>query len=96
MFRWSCFNKLRPCVRTRSRACCRRIEKGNNFSRPSIIEKEVAEKFLSMVGTHDMIKFAKNGSVVTTAAVKLARAYTGRKIVARPAEHPFILMTTGL
>jgi glutamate-1-semialdehyde aminotransferase len=36
-----------------------------------------------------MIKFAKNGSVVTTAAVKLARAYTGRKLVARPAEHPF-------
>lgn len=65
------------------------LKKGNNFSRPSVIEKEIAEKFLAMVGTHDMIKFAKNGSVVTTAAVKLARAYTGRKLVARPAEHPF-------
>lgn len=65
------------------------LKKGNNFSRPSIIEREIAEKFLAMVGTHDMIKFAKNGSVVTTAAVKLARAYTGRKLVARPAEHPF-------
>jgi len=65
------------------------LKRGNNFSRPSIIEREIAEKFLAMVGTHDMIKFAKNGSVVTTAAVKLARAYTGRKLVARPAEHPF-------
>jgi glutamate-1-semialdehyde aminotransferase len=65
------------------------LKKGNNFSRPSIIEREIAEKFLSMVGTHDMIKFAKNGSVVTTAAVKLARAYTGRKLVARPIDHPF-------
>lgn len=65
------------------------LKKGNNFSRPSIIEREIAEKFLSNVPGHDMIKFAKNGSVVTTAAVKLARAYTGRKIVARPAEHPF-------
>lgn len=65
------------------------LKKGNNFSRPSVLEKEIAEKFLAMVGTHDMIKFAKNGSVVTTAAVKLARAYTGRKLVARPAEHPF-------
>jgi len=65
------------------------LVKGNNFSRPSILEKEIAEKFLGIVGTHDMIKFAKNGSVVTTAAVKLARAYTGRKLVARPAEHPF-------
>lgn len=65
------------------------LKKGNNFSRPSVIEQEIAERFLGLVGTHDMIKFAKNGSVVTTAAVKLARAYTGRKLVARPAEHPF-------
>lgn len=65
------------------------LSKGNNFSRPSIIEREIAEKFLGLVNGHDMIKFAKNGSVVTTAAVKLARAYTGRKLVARPIEHPF-------
>jgi len=65
------------------------LQKGNNFSRPSVIEQEMAERFLSLVKVHDMIKFAKNGSVVTTAAVKLARAFTGRKLVARPAEHPF-------
>jgi glutamate-1-semialdehyde 2,1-aminomutase len=65
------------------------LQKGNNFSRPSVIEREMAEKFLSLVGAHDMIKYAKNGSVVTTAAVKLARAYTGRTLIARPAEHPF-------
>ncbi|MBI3511414.1 MAG: glutamate-1-semialdehyde 2,1-aminomutase [Bacteroidetes bacterium] len=65
------------------------LEKGNNFSRPSVIEKEMAEKFLSLVDGHDLIKYAKNGSVVTTAAVKLARAYTGRKLIARPADHPF-------
>ena len=38
---------------------------------------------------HDMIKFSKNGSIVTTAAVKLARAKTGRKLVAFPGDHPF-------
>ena len=65
------------------------LHKGNNFSRPSVIEREVAERFLSNSPGHDMIKFAKNGSVVTTAAVKLARAFTGRKIVARPIDHPF-------
>lgn len=63
--------------------------KGNNFSRPSVIEREIAERFLSLVKVHDMIKFAKNGSVVTTAAVKLARAYTGKKLIARPVQHPF-------
>jgi glutamate-1-semialdehyde 2,1-aminomutase len=65
------------------------LEKGVNFQRPSIIEKEMAEKFLALVPQHQMIKFAKNGSIVTTAAVKLARAYTGRKLVAFPIDHPF-------
>ncbi|MFN0031074.1 MAG: glutamate-1-semialdehyde 2,1-aminomutase [Flavobacteriales bacterium] len=65
------------------------VKKGVNFSRPSYIEREMAEKFLSLVPKHDMIKFAKNGSVCTTAAVKLARAYTGRTLVARPVDHPF-------
>jgi len=65
------------------------LEKGVNFSRPSVIEREMAEKFLSLVPVHDMIKYAKNGSVCTTAAVKLARAYTGRTLVARPVDHPF-------
>jgi glutamate-1-semialdehyde aminotransferase len=65
------------------------LKKGNNFSRPSIIESEIAERFLGLVKVHDMIKFAKNGSVVTTAAIKLARAFTGKKLVARPIDHPF-------
>lgn len=65
------------------------LEKGANFQRPSVIEKVMAEKFLSLIPCHNMIKFAKNGSAVTTAAVKLARAYTGRKIVAYPSEHSF-------
>ncbi len=65
------------------------LEKGVNFQRPSYIELEMAEKFLSLVPCHDMIKFAKNGSIVTTAAVKLARAYTRRKLIAFPYDHPF-------
>ena len=65
------------------------LSRGVNFQRPSVLEREMAEKFLSLVPMHDMIKFAKNGSIVTTAAVKLARAYTGRKLVAFPGDHPF-------
>jgi glutamate-1-semialdehyde aminotransferase/spore coat polysaccharide biosynthesis protein SpsF (cytidylyltransferase family) len=65
------------------------LQKGVNFQRPSYLEREMAENFLSLVPQHQMIKFAKNGSTVTTAAVKLARAYTGRKLVAFPVEHPF-------
>jgi glutamate-1-semialdehyde 2,1-aminomutase len=65
------------------------MSKGVNFQRPSYIELEMAETFLSLLPQHQMVKFAKNGSTVTTAAVKLARAYTGRKLVAFPADHPF-------
>ena len=65
------------------------LDKGVNFQRPSVLEKETAQKFLALVPQHDMIKFAKNGSIVTTAAVKLARAFTGRKLVAIPGDHPF-------
>ena len=63
--------------------------KGSNFQRPSIIELKMAEEFLKLVPQHDMIKFAKNGSTATTAAVKLARAKTGRQLIALPSEHPF-------
>ena len=65
------------------------LGKGVNFQRPSHRELEAAERFLSLVPQHDMIKFAKNGSTVTTAAVKLARAKTGRRLVAFPGNHPF-------
>ena len=65
------------------------LDRGVNFQRPSVLEFEMAERFLSLVPGHDMIKFAKNGSTVTTAAVKLARAMTGRDLVAFPGNHPF-------
>ena len=62
---------------------------GSNFTRPSPREVEAAEVFLSCVPTAEMVKFAKNGSDATTAAVKLARAYTGRDLVAICADQPF-------
>jgi glutamate-1-semialdehyde 2,1-aminomutase len=65
------------------------LEKGSNFIRPSIIEAEAAERFLENVPTADMVKFTKNGSDATTAAVRLARAATGRKLVAKCADHAF-------
>lgn len=65
------------------------LDSGVNFQRPSYLELEAAKKFLSVVPGHDMIKFAKNGSSATTAAVKLARAFTQRKYVAFPSDHPF-------
>ena len=64
------------------------LEGGTNFVRPAAIEVTAAERFLATVG-HEMVKFAKNGSDATTAAVRLARAVTGRDLVAICADQPF-------
>ena len=70
-------------------AAYRQMQLGINFTRPSSIEVECAEEFLSFIDGAEMVKFAKNGSDVTTAAVKLARASTGRDLVAICVDHPF-------
>lgn len=67
----------------------RELDRGSNFVRPSIVEVQAAERFLATVPTAEMVKFAKNGSDATTAAVRLARAATGRPRVAICADHPF-------
>jgi glutamate-1-semialdehyde 2,1-aminomutase len=71
-----------------NKAVCEAIADGVNFQRPAALEKQAAEFFLDFAGG-DMVKFARHGSSVTTAAVKLARAFTGRAMVAVPREHPF-------
>jgi glutamate-1-semialdehyde 2,1-aminomutase len=65
------------------------IEQGNSLTRASLIELQAAEKLIELVDSVDMVKFTKNGSTATSAAIKLARAFTDRKIVARCSDHPF-------
>jgi len=67
----------------------RQLARGANFVRPSVVEVEAAERFLATVPSAEMVKFAKNGSDVTTAAVRLARAVTGRPLVAICRDQPF-------
>src|SRR5207244_4179266 len=69
-------------------AATRQMQLGCNFSRPALLELESAEALLDLVGG-DMVKFAKNGSDAMNAAVRLARAFTGRDCVAICADHPF-------
>jgi glutamate-1-semialdehyde 2,1-aminomutase len=70
-------------------AVSRAIARGTSFSRPGALELEAAEAFLEQVPGADMVKFAKNGSDATTAAVRLARAATGRRMVAICRTQPF-------
>jgi len=73
-----------------NKAVIEQLELGTIFNRPSPIELDCAELFLETVNNgHEMVKFGKNGSDVTTAAIKLARAYTHRDMVAVCKNHPF-------
>ena len=70
-----------------AQAAFREIMKGNNLTRASYTELRAAESLIDLIPSVEMVKFAKHGSTVTTAAVKLARAYTGRKFIAVPKVH---------
>lgn len=65
------------------------LKYGSNFTRPAPIEVELAELLVDVIPSAEMVKFAKNGSDVTSASIRLSRAYTGRKRVAFCKEHPF-------
>ncbi len=70
---------------------CERVERqlwqGTNYSLPSYLEQQVAEKLVVMLGTHvpgwsadDLgVRFVLSGSDGCSAAIRLARAATGRK-----------------
>jgi len=65
------------------------LYRGTNFQRPAIQELEYAKLINQIVPCAEMVKFCKNGSTATTAAIKLSRAYNGKEKVAICAQHPF-------
>ncbi len=70
-------------------AAIEHIKKGNNLTKPSLIELQAAELLINTIDSVDMVKFTKNGSTAVSAAVKLARAHTGKELIARCRQHPF-------
>jgi glutamate-1-semialdehyde aminotransferase len=63
-------------------AVMRQMKKGTILSLPGVLEAEVAERIIEAVPCAQMVRYGKNGSDVTAGAVRVARAYTGREIVA--------------
>ncbi|HEU0050943.1 MAG TPA: aminotransferase class III-fold pyridoxal phosphate-dependent enzyme, partial [Patescibacteria group bacterium] len=62
-------------------------EKGTIFGLPGNLEIDVAERIHKLIPFAEMCRFGLNGSDVTTAAIRLARAYTGRDHVAKCGYH---------
>lgn len=60
----------------------RQLDRGISFSLATELEVELAEKLCQLIPCAEGVRFGKTGTDVTTAAVRLARAYTGRDGVA--------------
>lgn len=54
------------------------MNRGISFSLPTLLEAELAERIVDCVPAAEMVRFGKNGTDATSAAVRIARAYTGR------------------
>jgi len=69
-------------------AVCRQIKgKGFCFSLSQVYQNELAGKMRELIPCAEMSIFVKTGSDATTAAVRLARSYTGRSKVLRCGYH---------
>lgn len=58
-----------------------RYGNGHIFSLPHKLEGELAEKLCDIIPCAEKIRFLKSGTEACMAAIKIARAYTGKKIV---------------
>jgi len=63
-------------------AIMEQLKDGTNFSLLHPLELEVAELLTKVIPCAEMVRFGKNGSDVTSIAVRVARANTGRDMVA--------------
>jgi glutamate-1-semialdehyde 2,1-aminomutase len=60
------------------RAVKKQLKKGVSLSLSGKLETVVAEKIIDLVPSAEMVRFAKNGSDATSAAVRIARYFTGK------------------
>ena len=61
-----------------NKAVKKQLRLGVSLSLPARLEAEVSELIVEMVPSAEMVRFGKNGSDATSAAIRLARAFTGR------------------
>ncbi len=68
-------------------AVTRQLESGVTLSLSHPIEEKVASQLVELVPCAEMVRFAKNGTDATSAAIRLARAATGRDHVIATGYH---------
>lgn len=65
-----------------NKAIEKQLQDGISFTLMHPLEVELSELLIDVIPCAEMVRFGKNGSDVTSAAVRLARAYTGKDKIA--------------
>lgn len=68
-------------------AVINQVHKFASGSLQSELEVQLAEKLCEIIPCAEMVRFVKNGGDATTAAIRLARAFTGRDVVLMSGYH---------
>ncbi len=63
-------------------AVIKQLKDGNTFTLMHPLEVELAELLVEIIPCAEMVRFGKNGADATMAAIRIARAYTGRDHIA--------------
>ena len=72
---------------TVNEAVINQVHKFASGSLQSELEVQLAEKLCEIIPCAEMVRFVKNGGDATTAAIRLARAFTGRDVVLMSGYH---------
>ncbi len=64
-------------------AAQKRITQGSSFGITTEIELKLARKIVSDIPSMEMVRFVSSGTEATMSAVRVARGYTGRKIMVK-------------
>lgn len=70
------------CYKEVDAAIIQQLSNGISFSLPHLLETEVAEELIKIIPCAEKVRFGKNGTDATSAAIRLARAYTKKDHIA--------------
>jgi glutamate-1-semialdehyde 2,1-aminomutase len=65
------------------KAICETAPGGTSFGAPTALEVELAELVCDSVPSMEKVRFVSSGTEATMSAVRLARGYTGRKVIVK-------------
>ena len=69
------------------KAISKQLKRGITFSLMSPLEVELAELLTEIIPCAEQVRYAKNGTDATLAAVRLARSHSGKEVIVKPEGH---------